>query len=348
MTESFRLRHVNWIVGLFLLIIISAFLVIVLFMTSAKGLLDTNVLYTTNVPQENLGSLKKGAEVILLGEVVGRVSEMKFGDDQIVIVTSSIRDTYKNQIIDGSEVLIIEPIAVGSPHLKIMRGPAGGAPIAASLEIPGNLPLDESTSALGDVGNSVGQGMAQIVDNFDRARSAIVWGMNAFRSLSQTTERSVDPAMNELRQAIAELRATTERSEVTLKHTLEDIAETARTMNDRTKSSSQNLDSNIEEMQQSMAVVERASVERLKGIQQSLDKLNADIERAVDSFESVMVDIKKISPDLPDTKDSIDNAVSDADDVIDGVKRHPLLRKYVDQEKGTRQAAPSSVRGGTP
>ena len=62
----------------------------------------------------------------------------------------------------------------------------------------------------------------------------------------------------------------------------------------------------------------------------------------------MMDDLKKVSQDLPETKDSIDNAVGDADDVIDGVKRHPLLKKFVDQEKGTRQAAPASVRGGSP
>lgn len=350
MTESFRLRHVNWIVGAFLLLIIAAFLVVTLILLNFQGYFGFNVRYRTTIEQEQLRGLKKGAEVFLKGEPIGRVESIEFGAGRSLIITTKVNQRFKNDIVEDSTVLIRTSIVGSVATLEIIRGPAENSPIVASYDSPGVLPIDPGASGadLADVGSSVGQGMAQIVDNFDRARSAIVWGMNAVRSLSQTTERGVDPAMTELRLAIAELRETTARTEITLKHTLEDIAQTSRTMNDRTKSSSQNLDSNIEEMQQSLAVVERASVERLKGIQQSLDKLNLDIERAVDSFESVMLDVKKVSPDLPETKDSLDNAISDADDVIDGVKRHPLLKRFVDQEKGTRQAAPASVRGGGP
>jgi ABC-type transporter Mla subunit MlaD len=348
MTESFRLRHVNWIVGLFMLVIIVALLVATLVVMNSQNFFAKEVRYYTTISQDELGTLKKGAEVLLKGEVVGRVQKIDFAEGQNLRVTLVILDTSRQDILEGSTVLIRAPL-VANPSMEIIRGPSNGQPIAATWENPGYLPLGDTSGAnLADVGQSVGQGMAQIVDNFDRARSAITWGMGAFRSLSQTTERGVEPTLSELRSAIQELRETTARSEITLKHTLEDIAETSRTLNDRTKSSAQNLDSNIEEMQQSLAVVERASVERLRGIQDSLDKLNLDIERAVDSFESVMKDIKKVSPELPDTLDGVDNAVGDADDVIDGIKRHPLLRKYVEQEKGTRQAAPSSIRGGGP
>lgn len=348
MTESFRLRHVNWIVGLFLLIVFAALLGIVLLTLSAQGYLSKNVSYYTDIPQEDLGSLKKGADVLLLGEVVGKVYAIEPIERQRLKITMRIKEVHRENILEDSTVVLRQPLAVGAAHFEILRGPSGGQPIAASLEAPGYLPLGDPGSSFADVGQIVGQGMAQIVDNFDRARSAIVWGMNAFRSLSQTTERGVDPAIAELRQAIEELRATTARTEITLKNTLEDIAETSRTVSDRTKNSASNLDANIEEMQQSLATVERATVERLRTIQHSIDQLNRDVTRAVDIFESVMADLKKVTPDLPDTIDSMNNAISDADDVIDGVKRHPLLRKYVEQEKGTRQTAPAAIRGGGP
>jgi ABC-type transporter Mla subunit MlaD len=356
MTESFRLRHVNWIVGLFLLLVIAVALGSILayiFVTDTYG---PKLSYRVDMSQEELGSLKKNADVFLLGEIVGKVNTIEFRNethppaqspDKDLIVTLRIKKAYEASILEGSTVVLRTPLAVGNAHLEIIRGPANRAKLATNEITPAALPLEERDNPLNDVGNSVGQGMAQIVDNFDRARSAIVWGMGALQRLSQTTERGVDPALEEMRKAIAELRATTARTEVTLKHTLEDIAETSRTMNDRTKSSSTNLDTNIEEMEQSIADVNhnmKVAIEKLnRDLAASLSKFNL----AMDNFNAIAADIKVVTQDLPTTVDGVNNSIEDADDVISGVKRHPLLKNVVPQDQGTRQAAPASVRGGS-
>lgn len=359
MTESFRLRHVNWIVGLFLLIVMVVALGSILAYIFVYDVGATRLPYEVFMTQEELGSLKKNAEVFLLGENVGKVESIRFRNetdsplpdgkrDKDIVVTLRIKETYKGEIRKESYVVVSTPLAVGNAHIEIIRGSAASSVLTTSETAKAELPLEEKDNPLNDVGSSVAQGMAQIVDNFDRARSAIVWGMNSVRSLSQATERGVDPALVELRKAIEELRATTARTEVTLKHTLEDVAETSRTMNNSTKTSSANLDTNIEEMEQHIADANR-------NLKISIDRLNRDLAVSLNKFnqsmakiDSVVDDFKKVSQNLPDTMDEVNDAVEDADAVIDGVKRHPLLKNHVEQDKGTRQAAPASIRGGGP
>jgi ABC-type transporter Mla subunit MlaD len=341
MTESFRLRHVNWIVGFFLLLILGLALGSVLAYIFVTDTFGTKLTYYTIVKQEELGSLRKGAEVFLLGDSVGKVDDIAFVNGKNIKVTMKIRQTPSENIVTNSRVIISQPFAgFTNSHVEIRRGD-GTTEILPDANGERELKLAVAENQLNDVGASVSQGMAQIVDNFDRARSSIVWGMNAFRSLSQTSERGVEPALEELRKAISELRASTARTETTLKNTLEDIAETSRTMNDRTKSSSANLDANIEEMEQSIAEANR-------NMKIAIDKVNRDLTLSLSKFNDVMDDLKKVSKDLPETKDEVDDAVSDADDVIDGLKRHPLLKNHIPQDQGTRQTAPSSVRGGSP
>lgn len=352
MTESFRLRHVNWIVGLFLLLIIVIALGSALSVILVTDTFRKKLPYVARVNQDQLGTLKKGAEVFLLGESVGKVQEIAFVDptqpgiEPIVAgkdieITMMIREDVRPKILVGSRIIITQPLGgIANSHVEIRRGREPTA-IVATNDQPGKLDVDESDQALNDVARSVNQGMNQIVDNFDRARSSIVWGMNAFRSLSQTSERGVEPALDELRKAIEELRASTARTESTLKNTLEDIAETSRTMNDRTKTSSTNLDTNIDEMEQTIA-------DANQNMKIAIDKINRDLAISLDKFNDVMDDLKKVTQDLPETKDEVDDAVADADDVIDGLKRHPLLKKHIPQDQGTRQTAPAGVRGGGP
>lgn len=344
MTESFRLRHVNWLVGTFLLLVIAIALGSALAVILVTGTWSPRLPYYALVNQDELGTLKKDAEVFLLGESVGKVEQIEFVDGaqvggKDIRIKMQIQAHFKPKILEGSRIIITQPLGgITNAHVEIRRG-RGAQPIAASKTSPGVLEVARAESPLNDVGASVSQGMNQIVDNFDRARSSIVWGMNAFRSLSQTSERGVEPALEELRKAITELRASTARTETTLKNTLEDIAETSRTMNDRTKSSSANLDANIEEMEQSIAEANR-------NMKIAIDKVNRDLSVSLDKFNDVMDDLKKVTKDLPETKDEVDDAVSDADDVIDGLKRHPLLKNHIPQEQGTRQAPPAGVRGG--
>lgn len=348
MTESFRLRYVNWIVGLFLLLIMIIALGSALAVILATDTFVKKSPYIVRVTQEELGSLKTEADVFLLGERVGKVVEIKFEQDPDKIVARRditirmlIRSDVNKKITADSKVMITQPLGgIANSYVDIRRG-SSGVEMAENQENDREFTVDTSDSALNDVAKSVNEGMAQIVDNFDRARSSIVWGMNAFRSLSQTSERGVDPALEELRKAIAELRASTARTEATLKNTLEDIAETSRTMNERTKTSSATLDTNIEEMEQTVADANR-------NLKIAIEKVSRDLAVSLEKFNDVMDDIKKVSKDLPDTMDEVNDAVADADDVIDGVKKHPLLRKHVKQEQGTRQNPPSGIRGGGP
>lgn len=345
MTESFRLRHVHWIVGFFLLVIFVIAVGTALAIILATDTLTPRIPYQVNLDQSQLGGLRKGADVFLLGEKVGKVYDIKFSKDsngrsQVTITLMIIAD-FREQIVEDSEVVIIQPLAVANPFIEIRRGSSDVPLLAANEPGPGTLTLEDSALGVADMSQNVTQSMAQIVDNFDRARSAIVWGMNAFRSLSQTSERGLEPALDDLRKAINELRDSTRRTETTLKNTLEDIAETSRTMNDRTKSSSSNLDTNIEEMEQTIADANH-------NLKLAIEKVNRDLSISLAKFNDVMDDLKKVTQDLPETKDEVDDAVSDADDVIDGLKRHPLLKNHIPQNQGTRQTAPAGVRGGGP
>ena len=122
MNEPFRLRYTNQIVGTFLLAILLFLIATSIVLMRAGDFFSTPVSYWIEVPQNEIGDLHRGAEVMMLGQRVGEVRTIDYIDDtDWVQIELAIVADKADQITENSEIQFERKFGVGAPILVIRR-----------------------------------------------------------------------------------------------------------------------------------------------------------------------------------------------------------------------------------
>jgi ABC-type transporter Mla subunit MlaD len=326
-------------------------------LVQSKQLLVGSLPYEARIGQARLGGLRQGTEVFYLGTPVGEVSNIDYiTNSQNLKIKLLIKRTYQDKIFSDTRLELRTRLPVGGVYLELTRGAESRNPMPASEAMPGDFgDVLVSDTTVEDQLAQFRARLDAIVRQFQLTQEAISRSMDSFDSLSKSTEQKVSPTFNEIRRTAESMRDSTIRTEVSATRTLADLSQAARSLESEIKGSSLVLNQNVEQVQKSFAAVQERTEQSLRQFDSSIKGLETDIRVAVAearkvlvTMQSAMRDFKAATRDLPATVDNVNNAVNDADDVIEGVKRHPLLRNHVDQETGTRQTLPSGVRGGGP
>ncbi len=78
MNEPYRLRYTNQIVGAFLVIVLLFVIVLLAVLLRAGNFLADQQNYWIEASQNDIGDLRKGAEVVILGERAGTVTDIQY------------------------------------------------------------------------------------------------------------------------------------------------------------------------------------------------------------------------------------------------------------------------------
>ncbi|MCA9138317.1 MAG: MCE family protein [Planctomycetales bacterium] len=359
MNEPYRLRYTNQIVGVFLLIvlIITTAVSVLLF----SRLLVTRDHFYVTATEEEASGLRSGTEVLMLGQSVGLVDELRyFPDSDLVRVRLAIDSDFEEQITSDSEVTLNRKFGVGTPVLTIRRRKSNdrqGKPI----------PLEP--------GQSIGRFRGE-VDAVDKMSSDIETASSAIdlagNSIATTMTDSIDPAFRQGEAAFQSFEKTSEslRGEVTA--TLAEIRRTTASLEKEMQGLSQRvnhlIDSDIRSavvrvQESAVAATDAArSVEKTaETIESKSEMTNEDVAKTLATLRETSLLIQKLTnesrevvrivrseaEELPGTTARVNDTISDTQELVGDINDHWLLRRYRNEAGPTKQLSPSSVRGGS-
>jgi ABC-type transporter Mla subunit MlaD len=123
MPEPLRLRFVNQFVGAFLLAVLALALAFLLLVVRIKGRAASHVEFVVRIAQGELGGLRKGAEIEILGQTIGRIDRIDYGErvGQLVM-RLAIQSRYARQIFADSTIHVRQRHGGVTSYLEIVRG----------------------------------------------------------------------------------------------------------------------------------------------------------------------------------------------------------------------------------
>lgn len=352
MNEAFRLRYVNQIVGVFILLIVFVLLVLLLYLVRAKELFIGSLPYQIITSQEQLDGLRHGTEVLLLGQQVGRIERVHYtngGSDVAILLL--IKETVADQIFVDSRVAVRRKFGVGEPYLEILRGPKSSQSLRPA--VPGEPALIRYFEPAQDQ-------LEELATRLRNVETAMVPALKDVSAASQTADRelkeSAAPMMRDVSQAAQTFDAAVQNLDQKAGETLAKVNQSADNLDvnvrritasvDKIQADSgrtfQNFRNTSQAFRESVDNFENTSVSAFS----QLDRTAKEMQTAVGEAREVIGALRSETRDLPGTTARVNEAVGGAQEVIEALRSHWLLRRYVDQDRATEQLSPSSIQGG--
>jgi ABC-type transporter Mla subunit MlaD len=366
MNEPYRLRYTNQIVGAFMILVLLFVIILLVVLLRAGDFLVEQEIYWIQVPQEEVGDLHTGAEVMILGERAGAVEDIRYVDntDQ-VRVELSIDPELSDQIFEDSFVRLERKFGLGTPMLVIRRGGPGQQP---------PVPLASGNR----LGNFQGESdrvdqMSQELESVSESIRLIQQQLNpTLTDISSATDRftgsldnSVDPAFERIEQASESLYETSEAIRPETLETLQTVRTATENLEQRIETLTEKVETLVENDMRDTLVEVRESTDDVSEAAKSVGQTSADVNKdiantlvtlrdaaeqvqqlAIETRELVRV-VRKEANDLPGTTARVNDTVSDTQDLVGEIRSHWLLRRYSDQGKPSPQVSPSTIRGGS-
>ena len=151
MSEPFRLRYVNQIVGAVLLITLVLLLALGLYVIRGRDVFARSVDYQVAIPQEMISGLHRGSDVVILGDVIGRVDRIAYAPvGREILLDLKIKEPFRDQIRHDSQIQVRRKFGVGEPYLELIRGNDLLGVVASDVpaETVEQLDLDSTDGAL--------------------------------------------------------------------------------------------------------------------------------------------------------------------------------------------------------
>lgn len=123
MNKPFKFRHVNEIVGVFVLLVVAALVAGIIFAGHAQDWFEPVYQIRLDFPEEGSLGLQKGAEVQILGATVGRVGKIRVKDDGSMNTTLIIKGGFIRFVRADSRAIVKKKFAVaGDSYVEITQG----------------------------------------------------------------------------------------------------------------------------------------------------------------------------------------------------------------------------------
>lgn len=310
MSSSFKLRHVNEITGAFVLLSCLAGVVGLFLASRSQNWFEPVRSYSVNLPQEGSYGLEAGAEVQVLGIVVGAVDRVKVDDLYRMQAEIHIQEDFSKLVRADSRATIKRKLGVaGDAFVEISRGSVDREVLPDGAVLPGSLDREILT---------------MVQDMVQELRGAVVPAVREFEEgAAQWKGLAMDLREHQraLRSVFAHLESVTaavDSGEGTLGRLVNDpgLGQRAEQALDRLQGAMDTVEEVLENLRKASA--------RLPGL---ADSLAGEVE------------------DLPGAVLEVRTAIREAGKLIEGIQRHWLVRGYVDDEETGRRIPASRVMG---
>lgn len=339
MRKPFRFRHVNEITGAFVLGVVALLLLGVVGTGFSQRWFTQTTEFTVLLPTGARG-LRPGAEVRMLGTVVGTVQEIWVDKaERTMKARVSVRSDFAEMFVkEDSQALLRTPFGIGETYVEIASGSPGAKPMPAqhAMEARAEGAPTESLE------KTIAQIRDEVVPGIQEARA----GVKEFTALAAELRR---PESN-LQQSFARLNrifGDVEKGEGLAGKVLSDpqmAADVQKTMT--------GLNESLTEAQ---AV--------LQDLRKTTNTVASQSQQSLEQFQTILQDIQKTTAGLPQTVKSI-NQTTEAmpamvlqmqetmrqiQRLVEGAQRSWLLRGTIERESGGGNGVrirPEDVGGG--
>ncbi len=232
MNKPFKFRHVNEIVGVFVLVVVAALIVGIILAGRAQEWFEPVYRLRLDFPAEGTLGLQKGAEVQILGTRVGRVEGIRVWTNGTVHARLSIKGDFIRFVRDDSQAIVKKKFGVaGDAYVEITEGHGEELGDRAALpaikdteitEIAQNilkqiqdaiLPLLESYTKLADGLRDQDGPLMKLLSNLEEVSRGLAEGEGSAGQLLRDPKAAeeIDRILEQVRAILADLKETTAR-----------------------------------------------------------------------------------------------------------------------------------------
>lgn len=357
MTQPLKFRYVNEIAGVFVLLCCGLFVAGILLTGRAQGWFHRYEPVLISFPAEGSSGLKKGAEVEMLGTVVGSVESISLTDSGDMQARLSVRSDFYRYVRMDSRILIQKKFFVaGDAYVEIERGK--GEPLPDKdhvIRCEAGRELIETIQELAD--EVRGSGLITDLREMSREmRTAVLEVLNQAKETLVTFEtlgRDMQDPEGRAQVLLARLDRLTARLEAgegTAGRLMTDSA-----LIDRIMEITDKADRSLDDVQVILDDVKKttADLPDLSRSQEILDLLRAileDVKKVTAYLPEMTAVASDEARDVPGMVLQIRESLIEVEELVAALKRHWLIRGAIDEsppETGRIPAGAVDPREGT-
>ncbi len=325
MPKPFRFRHVNEITGAFVLAVVALLLLGVVGTGFSQRWFTRTTEFTLLLPTGARG-LRAGAEVRMLGTVVGSVQEIRVDPkERIMKGRVSVRSDFADMFVKkDSQALLRTPFGIGETYVEISSGSPGAE------KLPPEHAMEARTE--GAPTESMEKTIAQIRDEVVPGIQEARLGVREFTALAAELRRP-DSNLQESFARLNRIFGDVEKGEGLAGKVLSDPQ-----MASEVQKSMTGLNASLAEAQ---AV--------LQDLRKTTNTVAGQSQQSLEQFQAILQDIQKTTAALPQTVKSI-NQTTEAmpamvlqmqetlrqiQRLVEGAQRSWLLRGTIEREGGS-------------
>ena len=155
MPKPLKVRRVNEIVGLFILLSLAISMAAVFLGPRTQGWFTPARTLAIHLPPEGSLGLRHGSDVQILGSVVGSVDDIVVTQAGEMIAKVSVRGNFSRFVREDSRAVIRKPLGIGDAVIEITRGhgdplPDSGGILESTADKGPTQLMDEAMAAIRD------------------------------------------------------------------------------------------------------------------------------------------------------------------------------------------------------
>lgn len=322
MPKPLKVRRVNEIVGLFILLGIAIAVVTLLVGPHTKSWFTPTRTLSIRLPPEGSLGLRRGSDVQILGSVVGVVDDIIVTDKGDMNAQVSVRGNFIRFVRTDSRAVIRKPLGIGDAAIEITRGysdplPDSGAVLESTADKGPTQLMDETLAAIRD----------EALPAIKEFRGAITEYAKLASELSAQQE-----GLQQALQHFNRLGAALDRRDTLAGMLLADPRPAS-----ELRLALGKINASLDELHASL-VATRAATD-------ALPQLRSDLSELLRNARDSSADARRVAAALPDLERSVREVVDTVPGVLlqaqetlrqiqrltEGIQRSWLVRSYMDQ-----------------
>ena len=318
MKQPFKFRHVNEITGIFVILVVVVLIAAIVGTAYKQRWFRGTVTLWIVLPEAGAAGIRQGSEVYFLGTLVGTVSDVFVAATGRMEARTSIRSDFFRFVREDSSAVVKKKFGVaGDAYFDITRGQGQPLPkknasiVCKELPVSIETAIEEVRRALLPVLEKLSVG----VDAWTALGTKLSTGADAWTGLG-TNLGETREQLNRLLARLDGLVAGVEQGKGTAGKLLTDpaVADDLKTILDKGNASMDQLQSILKDVQVAGTHLSAVS-------------------------EALAIEAK----DLPGLVLQTQQTLHELERLIEGLERHWLIRKYIEQRQPNTRIPPSEV-----